>query len=327
MLHCDRYCTTHRRQRCANYTGYWRWLLLSQRPLLLMRTRIGTHPNGAPTTLGAINRLSPENVLEAVQLLRSGKGYALGVEVGADTPAYPGRSYSMTIVQPGDGSGATIGSNRITANDDLMTTWLGIGSQIDGLGHIGIEHRYYNGLHASDFVTPQGLTRLGTHELPPIVTRGVLLDMTRHYDTDPLPEGTAFNRAEIEAAATAQNVALREGDVVLFHTGWQALAASDPERFIAAQPGLGMDGARYLAEIGVVAIGADTWGLEAVPFENPTEVVPVHAELLAKRGIYILENMSTVELAADEGWEFLFVLGQPKFVGAVQVVINPVAIR
>lgn len=54
---------------------------------------------------------------------------------------------------------------------------------------------------------------------------------------------------------------------------------------------------------------------------------PAHPELLAKNGIYILENMDVRELAADEGWEFLFVLGQPRFEGAVQAVINPVAIR
>lgn len=282
---------------------------------------------GPDDTLGAINRLSPERVLEAASLIRTGKTYALGVETGPETPAFPPRYFSMTILQPGDGTGQPMGENRATGNDDMMISWLGIGSQIDGLGHIGIDHVYYNQHHASDFVTPTGLTKLGTHELPPIVTRGVLLDMTRYYDTDPLPEGTAFNRAEIDAVAEAQGIELREGDVVLFHTGWQALAESDPARFIASEPGLGLDGARYLAEIGAVAIGADNWALEAIPHEDPTVAFPVHVELLAREGIYILENMNTAELAADEGWEFLFVLGQPRFVGAVQMVINPVAIR
>jgi kynurenine formamidase len=282
---------------------------------------------GAEDTLGAINRLSPELVLEAARLIRTGKTYSLGVETGPDTPAYPPRQYSMTILQPGDGTGEPVGENRATYNDDLMFTWLGIGSQIDGLGHIGIDHVYYNGLHARDFVTPQGLTRLGTHELPPIVTRGVLLDMTRLFGSNPVSEGTAFNRSQIDAAAEAQGVQLREGDVVLFHTGWLAVADSDPQRFMTGQPGLGVDGARYLADIGVVAIGADNWALEAIPFEDPRLAFPVHVELLAKQGIYILENMNTAELATDEAWEFMFVLGQPKFVGAVQVVINPIAIR
>lgn len=77
----------------------------------------------------------------------------------------------------------------------------------------------------------------------------------------------------------------------------------------------------------MVAVGADTWALEVLPGENPTELFPVHPELLAKNGIYILENMNTAELARDEVWEFMFVLGQPKFEGAVQAVINPIAIH
>jgi hypothetical protein len=88
---------------------------------------------------------------------------------------------------------------------------MGIGSQIDGLGHMGIEHRYYNGLHASEFVTPRGLTQLGIDELPPMVTRGVLIDMARHLGKDILDAGTAFNRAEIEAAARAQGVTIEQG--------------------------------------------------------------------------------------------------------------------
>jgi kynurenine formamidase len=233
----------------------------------------------------------------------------------------------MTVLPHADGTGTPLGSNRATGNDDLMVTFMGIGSQIDGLGHMGIEHMYYNGNRAKGFVTTTGLTKLGTHKLPPIVTRGVLLDMTRGYNTDMLAEGTTFNRMEIESAAKAQGVKIREGDVVLFHTGWMKLMGNDNERFMAGEPGLGLDGARYLARLGVVAIGADTWGLEAVPAEDRTQVFPVHPELLAKNGVYILENMDTHALAADEAWEFLFVLGQPKFVGAVQAIINPVAIR
>ena len=113
---------------------------------------------------------------------------------------------------------------------------------------------------------------------------------------------------------------------MLFHTGWLGVA-DDAAQFMAGEPGLGLGGAKYLAGLDVVAVGADSWGVEAVPGEDADLVFPVHPELLAKNGIYILENMNVGALAADEGWEFLFVLGQPRFEGAVQAVINPVAIR
>jgi kynurenine formamidase len=168
---------------------------------------------------------------------------------------------------------------------------------------------------------------VSTHEIPPIVTRGVLLDMTKIMGMDPLPAGTAFNRKEIDAAARQAGVQIRKGDVVLFHTGWLAMADTDPQGFIAQQPGIGLEGARYLAGLGVVALGADTAALEAIPHEDPATGFPVHAELLAKNGVYILEVINTAQLAADGATEFLFVLGQPRFVGSVQAIINPIAIR
>ena len=281
---------------------------------------------GAEDTFGAINNLSAEKVIQAAKLVTTGKTYALGVETGRDSPAYPPRTYSMTVLQLDDGTGTPLGSNQATGNDDLMTVWMGIGSQIDGLGHMGINHVYYNGNRAEDFVSPTGLTKLSIDRLPPIVSRGVLLDMAAHLGKPILEPGTAFNSRDIKAAAKAQNVKIEQGDVVLFHTGWMNVA-EDKARFMAGEPGLGVDGARYLADLGVVAVGSDTWAVEVLPSEDPDQAFPVHPELLAKNGVYILENMDTRALAADGAHEFLFVLGQPRFVGAVQAVINPVAIK
>ena len=88
-----------------------------------------------------------------------------------------------------------------------------------------------------------------------------------------------------------------------------------------------MEGAQYLADLGVVAIGADTWALEVIPFEKETRPFDVHLTLLAKNGVYILENMVTTQLAADGVTEFFFTLGAPRLEGAVQAIVNPVAIR
>ena len=93
------------------------------------------------------------------------------------------------------------------------------------------------------------------------------------------------------------------------------------------EPGLGVEGAQYLADLGVVAIGADTWALEVIPFEKEARPFDVHLTLLAKNGVYILENMVTTELAADGVTEFFFTLGAPRLEGAVQAIVNPVAIR
>lgn len=282
---------------------------------------------GKADTIGAANNLSPEKALAAAKLVKLGKVYALGVVTGPDAPAYPPRTYQMIVTQSSDGSGVPQGSNSVTGNDDIVMAYVGIGSQLDGLGHIGINHRYYNGVEAKDFVAPGGLKKYGTENVPPIATRGVLLDMAKHFKTKQVPAGRAFNKAEIEAAEKAAGVTIGKGDVVLFHTGWQALASKDKKKFMGGEPGLGKEGAALLAARGVVAVGADTWAVEVVPFEVKTEAFPVHQILLAKNGVYILENMNTAALAADGATEVLFVLGQPRLQGSVQAVINPVAIR
>ena len=282
---------------------------------------------GAQDTDGAMNNLSPDGTVAAARLVKTGKVYALGVVTGPDTPVWPGRSYSAAIMGIDDGGGAPMGANKVTGHDDVLMTFVGIGTQLDGFGHIGIDRRHYNGVHARDFYKPDGVTKFGTEAILPTATRGVLLDMAKHYKVAQLKPGTAFNRAEIDAAAKAAGVKIGKGDVVLFHTGWLALAKTDPKQFIAVQPGLGEDGANYLASLGVVMIGADTAALEAIPFENPARPFVVHQTLLAKHGVHILENIDTAALAADGATEFLFVLGQPRFQGTVQAVVNPVAIR
>ena len=93
------------------------------------------------------------------------------------------------------------------------------------------------------------------------------------------------------------------------------------------EPGHGKEGAEYLASKEVVAVGADSWGLEAIPFEPGVGVFEVHQILIARNGTYILENMNTAPLVQDQAWEFMFVLGPSRITGGVQGIVNPTAIR
>jgi len=280
---------------------------------------------GVGDTIGAANNLSAAGVVEAVKLVKTGKTYSLGVTTGPDTPAYGTRTFQ--IFTESSIIGTALGTNKATGNDDFLATWMGVGSQLDGLGHLGIDYVYYNGHKESEFLRPHGLLKLSTDKVPPIVTRGVLLDFVALKGGNLAP-GTAVNRAEIAAAVEKQGTPIRKGDVVLLHTGWLAsMAEKDKKTFLEKEPGLGKNGAEYLASLGVVAVGGDGWAVEMIPPEDPKEAFPVHQILLARNGIYILENMNVGALAADKGYEFLFVLGQPKFAGAVQAIINPIAIR
>jgi kynurenine formamidase len=282
---------------------------------------------GKDDTLGALNMMGPELTLKAARLIKSGKTYRLGIETNSKTPAYPPRTFQIHVVYPNQYSGTSYGSNKFNFFDDIISGWMGVGSQLDGLGHAATDGVFYNGFLAKDFAKVDGLLSMGMEDLPPIVTRGVLLDMAACQGKELLPEGHAYTREDIVACERKQGVSIEKGDVVLLHSGWMELLASDPARFGKGEPGLGISGAEYLVEKDVVAVGADTWGVEVIPFEDPKVMFRVHQILINYAGIYILENMDTRELVADEAWEFMFVLGPARMTGAVQMIINPIAIR
>jgi len=249
----------------------------------------------------------------------------MGIETSSKTPAFPPRTFSLTVLTPGQEYGRSLGETKTNYNDDIISGWVGIGSQVDGLGHIGIDGVYYNCSKGAEFVTPAGLKKFGIETLPAIATRGVILDMVGLIGRDPVPEGTAFNRKEIEAAMARQKIApIGRGDVVIFYTGWTRLIGKDDKRYGSVEPGLGVDGARYLASLGVAMVGADTWGLEVIPFEDPKRIFHVHQILIPENGIMILENVNAEQAVKDGVYEGLFTLGPSRITGAVQAIINPI---
>ena len=283
---------------------------------------------GPDDQIGNVNYITPAKTLAATKLVTAGKAYRLAIETNKDTPAYPPRTFAVTVVQPGQTSGGSLGPTKTTYNDDLIVGWAGVGTQLDGLGHIGIDGLYYNCNKAADFAMTDGLKKLGVEHVPAIATRGVLLDMAGYFNTDIVKEGTAFNRAEIEGAMKRQGIkSIEKGDVVLFYTGWLKLLGKDNKRFGSVAPGLGRDGAKFLASLEVAIIGSDTWSFEVLPFEKGAGVFEVHQILIPLNGIHILENVNTEEMVRDQAWEFLFTLGAARITGGVQSIVNPVAIK
>jgi kynurenine formamidase len=279
---------------------------------------------------GAANRITPQKVLEATQLIKDGRIYELGRDYEVGMPLFPGRHYSLTI--PGSPTGGPMGSNNVVYHDEMVSGQIGqVGTQFDGLGHVGTringEDVFYNGFKRSEFGTAAGLDKLGVENAGAFVTRGVLVDMAGYKKVERLPVGTVITARDLQDALEQQAVQLSEGDVVLIHTGHGSLWMVDNEEYNRGAPGIGMEAALWLAEKKVAMTGADTWPVEVIPSENPELAFPVHQELIARRGIYNFENLNLAELAADKVYEFAFIFAPVKFKGATGSPGNPIAIR
>ena len=94
---------------------------------------------GANDQIGALNTITPAKTLEASKLVKRGKAVRMGIETNKDTPAFPPRTFSVTILTPGQEYGRSLGNTKTNYNDDIYMGYVGTGSQIDGLGHIGVD--------------------------------------------------------------------------------------------------------------------------------------------------------------------------------------------
>ena len=284
-------------------------------------------PWGADDQIGAANRVSPERTVAAAKLVKKGISHPLGIVIEPGMPAYPPRYTQLQVVQPNQQFNADLGVGwEASSNDDVLQMWLGTGPQLDGLGHMGEAGEFYNCNQGKDFSIITGLTKLDISGIPPMVGRGVMIDIAKQMGVDSLQAGQPITSNDIKAAMKSQGVTVGEGDVVLLHTGYtDATLKQNPSLWAGSIPGITNEASVFLAGLKPMAVGADTWGLGAVPPRAGDKIFYDHVVLLKQHGIYILETMNTGRLADEGVHEFMFVLGQARLKGAVQMIINPVA--
>lgn len=291
---------------------------------------------GAGDEAGGSNWITPEKVLGAVRLVETGKTYELGQVYERGMPLYGQRTYSILIPEPGPAGG----NNQLVANDEFICAEMGqVGTQFDGLGHIGKYLRmadgsgksvFYNGFTQEDDMRgPYGLRKLGIEKVKPFVTRGVLIDIAGYKGVSRLPHSYEVTVADVKAALARQQIqenGIEPGDALLFRYGWSKLWR-DPERYNLNPPGIGLDVAAWVIEKKASMVGSDSWPTEVLPNPNPDLQFPVHQELLTKNGIFNLENMVFEELVRDGVYEFLFIHTPIRFKGATGSPARPIAIR
>ena len=189
---------------------------------------------GADDEIGAANYVNPQQILAATRLVKLGESHGLGIVIEPGMPAFPPRFTQLQVVQPGQQLGVDTSQTYgwpMSYNDDLVQMWLGTGPQLDGLGHLGEDNLFYNCNQGKDFAQITGLTKLSIHQVPPLIGRGVLLDMTRHFNVSAMAAGQVITSEDIKTAAKAQSVVFKTGDVILLHTGPHRCKIHQPNVF------------------------------------------------------------------------------------------------
>jgi kynurenine formamidase len=209
-------------------------------------------------------------------------------------------------------------------------------TKIDGLAHItaGPDDHWYNGFKESDWGGDWGPRKCDASTIPPIVARGVLIDVAAFKKVDALPGHTLISTKDLQETLAWEGVTLTLGDVVLVRTGTARYWGEDgaDHAKIAAHDSAGPDLAatKWLVEDqGAIMVGSDTSGYEVNPAPNsPESIIPVHRYLLVEQGVHLGELHNLEGLSQARAYTFCYIAAVNKIKGtAAGFALRPLALR
>jgi kynurenine formamidase len=282
---------------------------------------------GPEDEIGTLNLLDAATVQRAAGLIRHGRVVSLGMPLARKGfPIYPTRQPILHFMTKdgGDYAAGAVAPHDFGAADDYVVLALHGGTHIDALSHVWTEGHLYNGYPSTE-VRSSGAARNGIDKIPPIVGRGIFLDIPRLKHVEHLGVSEPITPQDLEDAEREFGVTCGSGDVVLIRTGWYRVFADDAALYYSGQPGITGSAASWLAERDVAAVGADNLTVECFP-DPAGGLQPAHRLLLRDCGIHLIELLDLEELAATQVREFLFVACPLRIKRAVGSPINPIAI-
>lgn len=297
---------------------------------------VGKSPWGPEDEIGTLNMMDQNSRYDILTRVKSGKVYDLSVDYFVGMPSFhslgdPPYQYWLThtpngtIVDNPNGLGEDM-NRKVTYTGDAISMYTHIGTHIDALNHFGLDGKIWNGFTPEKHLGDKGWKKTGAEKIPPIIARGILIDIPAYKNGTALTENYRITVSDLVGALQKQKVELQQGDVVLIRTG-QSAFYNDAVKYLDNYPGISLDAVKWLVEEKkIMLLGADNLSLEAFPSERDDNWVPVHTYLLAEQGMMFIEQMYLEELSGNKEYEFLFIAASLKLKGASGSPMRPLAI-
>lgn len=299
------------------------------------KEEVGKSPWGPDDEIGTLNMMNESSQLSILSKISSGKAYDLSVEYFVGMPSFhslgdPSYQYWLThtphgtVVDNPNNLGESM-NKKVSYTGDAISMYTHMGTHIDALNHFGLNGKIWNGSTPEKYLGDKGWKKTGAETIPPIIARGVLIDIPAYKNATALEKNYRINSDDLKGALKKQNVSLKEGDVVVIRTG-QAAYYENADKYLDNYPGINLDAVKWLVEEKkIMLLGADNLSFEAFPPEREDNWVPVHTYLLAEKGVMFIEQMYLEELAKDKVYEFAFISASLKLRGASAAPMRPLA--
>ncbi len=310
--------------------------LIQLSALAQQKEEVGMSPWGSDDEIGTLNMMNESSQLKILSKVKSGKTYDLSVEYFVGMPSFhslgdPSYQYWLThtphgtVVDNPNGMGRKV-NEKVSYTGDAISMYTHMGTHIDALNHFGLNGKIWNGYTPEEHLGDKGWKKTGAESIPPIVARGVMIDIPAYKNLQSLPANYRIGSNDLKGALQKQGIKLQKGDVVLIRTG-QARHYHNAEEYLHQYPGINLDAVKWLVEDQeIMLLGADNLSFEAFPPEREDNWVPVHTYLLAEKGMMFIEQMFLEDLAQDQVYEFAFIAANLKLRGASGSPMRPIAI-
>ena len=297
---------------------------------------VGRSPWGPDDEIGTLNMMTDSSRAAVLARVSGGHTYDLSVEFFNGMPSWylagdPLYQLWMTHTPRGHAIDdplelGKVQNAKVAYTGDAVSMYTHTGTHIDALNHFGLHGAVWNGFTADEHLGDRGWKKLGVEKFPPIIARGVLIDVAAYKGVPLLPDSYSITPEDLQGALARQGTRLQRGDVVLIRGG-RMTVWPDVHAYVLNQPGLGLPGARWLVEEqGAMVVGGDNLSLEHFPVHGDDNWIPVHSYLLAQRGVPIIEVAFLEELSRDRVYEFAFIAAPLKWRGASAAPFRPIAL-
>jgi kynurenine formamidase len=278
---------------------------------------------------GALNYLTDELRLAASRLVVSGESVSLAHDLATEPlPEHP-HPVQHHMLASGDARDANGIPGYEAARDHLALDIHGLyTTHVDALSHMFVRGEMFGGRPASDVRSDGARFNTVLSMANGVVGRGVLLDIPRARDCEFLDTGDVVTVADLEAAESAQDVRVVEGDILLVAWGREPRRAAKKQ--FDGFSGLHPECLPWLQERRVAVLGSDGIS-DPMPFVGtPQWPFPVHQIGITAMGLHLIDNVALAGLgercAANGRWEFLFTMGPLRIIRGTGCPVNPVAV-